>query len=145
ASSLDQVNVMCYDMDAPGNGYSWHNDALTQAGNSAVATCDWRVRSFTNAGLANSKITIGIPFYARRWSGVTQPMINGNWSNTTVNFRDLMTDTSRWQSQYMVYDRTYKANYLSIPSMNEFDSYNGPEFINDAVAWQKAQGFGGFM
>src|SRR5712672_965171 len=43
-SQLDQINLMCYDMDRPGNGYSWYNDALLQSGNLAVMTCDWRAR-----------------------------------------------------------------------------------------------------
>src|SRR5262249_48597976 len=84
-------------------------------------------------------------FYGRRWSGVTHALVDGNFNASTVLYRDLATDSSRWQSQYQGYDTTYKANYLSIPGMNEFDSYNGPEFIKDAVAWQRSQGFGGFM
>jgi len=42
--SLDQVNVMCYDM-ANGNRYTWHNSALFQSGNARLMTCDcggWR-------------------------------------------------------------------------------------------------------
>jgi len=60
-SQLDQINLMCYDMDSPGNGYSWYNDALLQSGNLAVMTCDWRARAFTSAGVAASKI--GVPDY----------------------------------------------------------------------------------
>src|SRR5262249_50830606 len=36
---VDRFNIMCYDMDAPGNGYSWYNGALFQSGNSSVMTC----------------------------------------------------------------------------------------------------------
>ena len=56
-----------------------------------------------------------------------------------------MTDTTRWQSQYQFYDTLFKSNYLSIPSLNEFDSYNGTQFMSDVAAWQKSKGFGGFM
>jgi hypothetical protein len=56
-----------------------------------------------------------------------------------------MTDTTRWQSQYQQYDTLYKSNYLSIPSLNEFDSYNGTQFMGDVAAWQRSNGFGGFM
>jgi len=145
ASSLDQVNVMCYDMDTPGNGYTWFNDALLQNGNTSLMTCDWRVRAMTSAGLPASKVGIGIPYYGRRWPGVTQALVSGSFSPSWFPYRNLVTDGSRWQPQNRFYDTGHKANYLSIPSLNEFDSYNGVEFINDAVAWQQAQGFGGFM
>jgi hypothetical protein len=145
ASSLDQVNVMCYDMDSASNGYSWYDDALYQAGNSQLLTCDWRMRSFTAAGVPASKLGIGIPFYGRRWSGVTQALVNGSFSPSTFLYRDLAVDGSRFQTQYMNYDGTYKANYLSIPNLGEFDSYVGPEHLHDTVAWQRSAGFGGFM
>jgi len=144
-ANIDQINLMCYDMDSPASGYSWHNDALTQNGNSAVMTCDWRARAFTSAGVPASKIGIGIPFYGRRWSNVTQALVNGSFSASTVLYRDLVTDGTRWQSQYQMYDSGYKADYLSIPSLNEFDSYNGAQSIQAAAAWRKSAGFGGFM
>jgi len=144
-SQLDQINLMCYDMDSPGNGSSWYNDALLQNGNFGVMTCDWRARAFTNAGVAVRKIGIGIPFYGRRWPGVTQALVSGSFNPSTVLYRDLATDGTRWQPQYQFYDSIYKSDYLSIPSLNEFDSYNGTQSIQDAVAWQKSQGFGGFM
>jgi chitinase len=144
-SVLDQINIMCYDMDSPAFGYSWYNDALTQNGNYGLTACDWRVRAFTGAGVAPGKIGLGIPFYGRRWSAVTRALVNGNFNPSTVFYRDLASDTTRWQPQYQFYDSAYKSNYLAIPNLNEFDSYNGPQFFTDAVAWQKSQGFGGFM
>jgi chitinase len=144
-ANIDQINLMCYDMDSPSSGYSWFNDALMQNGNSAVMTCDWRVRAFTSAGVPASKIGIGIPFYGRRWNNVTQALVNGSFSQSTVLYRDLVSDGTRWQPQYQLYDSGYKANYLSIPSLNEFDSYNGTQSIQAAASWQKSAGFGGFM
>jgi hypothetical protein len=132
-------------MDSPASGYSWHNDALLQNGNSSLMTCDWRVRAFTNAGVVPGKIGVGIPFYGRRWSGVTQPLVTGNFSAATVLYRDLVGDSTRWQPQHKFYESGHKGNYLSIPGLNEFVSYNGVESIQDAVAWQRSNGFGGFM
>lgn len=144
--NLDQINVMCYDMDGPANGYSWYNDALLQAGNSRVMSCDWRVRAFTAAGVPADKIGIGIPFYGRRWAGVTRALVNRTFGTTsTVFYRNLVTDTVRWRPEYRFYDTIYKSDYLSIPLLDEFDSYNGPQSIKDAVAWQRSEGFGGFM
>jgi len=144
-ANIDQVNLMCYDMDAPGNGFSWYNDALLQSGNTSVSTCDWRARPFTNAGVPAGKIGVGIPFYGRRWPGVIHALVNGSFNPSTVLYRDLVSDGTRWQPQYQFYDSIYKSDYLSIPTLNEFISYNGTQSIKDAVTWQKSQGFGGFM
>ena len=143
-SQVDQINVMCYDMDI-GTGFSWYNDPLTQAGNTNVSACDWRVRPFLVGGVPAGKIGIGVPFYGRRWAGVTQALVSGNFSASTVKYRDLVTDTARWQPQYQGYDAKYESDYLSIPPLNEFDSFTGTQSINAAVSWQRSQGFGGFM
>ena len=143
--SIDQLNVMCYDMDNTGGAYSWYNDALLQNGDSSKMTCDWRVNAFTSVGVPAAKIGVGIPFYGRRHTGTSTPLTAGGSSQFTVFYRDLVTDPSRWQSSYMQYDSNYRADYLSIPALNEFVSYNGTKSISDTVAWQKSQGFGGFM
>jgi len=143
-SQVDQINLMCYDMDI-GYGYSWYNDALTQATNTTLTACDWRVRPFTTAGVPANKIGIGIPFYGKRWAGVTEARVDGNFATSLVNYRDLVTDGTRWQPQYQFYDRIHKSDYLSIPTLKEFISYNGVKSIKDSVAWQKSQGFGGLM
>jgi chitinase len=144
-SYVNQFNIMCYDMDTPGNGFSWYNNALFQSGNAHVMTCDWRVNPFLKAGVTPAKISIGLPFYGRRWQGVTKAMVNGSFSASTVLYNQLVTDVTRWQPQFRFYDSGYKSNYLSIPSMNEFDSYTGLEEIRDAASWIRTQGFGGAM
>ena len=144
-SYLDQINIMCYDMDAPGNGYSWYNAPLLQAGNSRLMACDWRVAPFLKAGVPASRIGIGIPFYGRRWRGVSKALVKGDFSVSTVLYNQLVADPLRWQPQYRLYDEVYKSNYLSIPALNEFDSYTGAEQIRDIAAWVKRKGFGGVM
>ena len=144
-SVVDQFHVMCYDMDNPANGYSWYNDALFQNGNGSVSTCDWRVHPFVAAGVAPYRLGIGIPFFGRRWQGVMRAGVAGNFRASTVYYSQLSTDSTRWQSQYQFYDDSYRSNYLSIPGMIEFDSYTGPEEIQDIAAWIKSSGFGGAM
>ena len=146
-SQLDQVNVMCYDLDW-GSSFSWYVDPLLQNGNPNALSCDWDVGEFTSAGVAAGKLGVGIPFYGRRWPGVTQALETSNFNNAiTITYRELVTDTTRWQPQFQFFDNTYKANYLSINTsgLKEFDSYTGTQFIGDAVAWQKSKGFGGLM
>ena len=142
-SFLDQINVMCYDMDNTGGAYTWHNDALFQNGDASKMTADWRVRALTEAGVAKAKIGVGIPFYARRWTGTTAPLQKGGKQVGWLPYRTLATDSQRWQDAYRRWDATYSADYLSIGPMNEFISFNGPRAIQETVSWAKAQGFGG--
>jgi len=144
-SNLDRINVMCYDMDSAGNGYSWFNHATLQSGNTSVITCDWMTRAFTTAGVPAAKIGVGIPFYGRRWPQVQQPLVNDSFSPTTVLYRDLAADTTRFVLANQQYDSTHLGQYLSIPSLNEFDSYTGTRQIADIVTWGRAQGYGGFF
>lgn len=162
--NLDQVNVMCYDLDW-GNSESWYVGALWQ-GSDGQLTCDWDVRNFTTPGsngnfVPNSKIGIGMPYYGRRWLNVTQALQRASWSRTTTfYYRDLVADPTRWVDAYKKWDgaidqttgqpiqqQPHGADYLSINTSNlkEFDSYTGTTFLSAAAAWRSFQGFGGFM
>jgi GH18 family chitinase len=142
---VDHINIMCYDMDDT-RSYAWHNAALQQNGDADKMTCDWRVRAFTLAGVSRNKIGIGIPVYGRRWTGVSDPLqLNGLRSAGWVNYRDLVTDERRWQPAHQKWDSKYGADYLSIPALQEFDSYNGVRSIGEICRWARAEGFGGFM
>lgn len=145
-SNVDQINVMCYDMDV-GIGYPWFNSALFQDGNPWLATCDWRVAAFTNAGVVPAKLSVGLPFYGRKWEGIVRAQISASPSVTssTVFYNQLVTDSLRWQPQYQFYDPSHHANYLSIAPLDEFISYTGPQELQDAVTWIKLKGFGGIM
>lgn len=150
-SLVDQINIMCYDMDGIGAGdcsgsdCTWHNAAVHQNGDVWKRACDLRVGRVTSKGVPNSKIGVGLPFYGRRHVGATQPQIIGNFYMDTPSYSALVNDPTRWQSNYMQYDSDHNAEYLSIPSFNEFISYNGVRSMKDYVSWMKTSGFGGMM
>jgi hypothetical protein len=156
ASVIDQANLMCYDQNGGGPGL-WYNASIygdapsgfynscsLALGRVTGAIINWW-GAFTSPGVPISKIGIGAPFYGRRASGCTLAQQQGCSDGGPFTYRDLVSDPSRWQPQYQFYDATFKANYLSIPSLGEFDSFSGPEYMRDLVAWGKAQGAGGFM
>jgi chitinase len=144
-AQVDHINVMCYDMDNPGS-YVWHNAALRQDGDPSKMTYDWRIGALVKAGVARSKIGVGIPFYGRRWTGATEPLqTNGSRMGGWVNYGDLVKDSVRWQTVNQKWDAKYLADYLSLPQLNEFISYNGVRSIQEICGWAKREGFGGFM
>jgi len=143
-SKLDQINIMCYDMDK-WHGVSWYNDAIFQRGTSAIMSCDARIEPFLSVGVPSTKIGVGMPFYGRRWTGVTEALQTGWTGIYTIFYNQLVRDASRWQPQYMYYDGQYDASFLSIPVLNEFVTYTGPQQIQNMVAWAKSKNFGGFM
>jgi hypothetical protein len=159
ADVIDQANLMCYDEGA-GSGDLWYNAAIY--GNTPVAfenSCDLALGrvtgqvvnwtgSYTSPGVPISKIGAGAPFYGYRYFGCTHLHDTACVSQTNANafpYSALVTDPQRWQPQYQFYDTTYKSDYLSIPSMNEFDAFSGPRYMADFAAWGKSKGVAGFM
>jgi hypothetical protein len=148
--TLNQVNVMCYDEDW-GSSYAWYVDPLFRDGNGNVNTCEGEIA--TKFASANPvQIGIGMPFYVRRWAGAIKALQKASWGRTSSpNYRDLVTDPTRWpgadptQGHDKFYDPVYKANYLTLPNLNEFDSYPDYQFIDDLVQWVHRRGFGGYM
>lgn len=152
-ANLDEVNIECYDMDGNGSNNSdcggvncsWFNDSVLSAGDPFKNTCQQRTGVITTAGVVAAKIGIGIPYYGRRWAAVQQPLVVGSFSTSTFFYRNLVTDATRWQPANQQYNNTYKGQYLSISSLNEFDSYTGTQQIADIVTWAKSQNFGGYF
>jgi GH18 family chitinase len=144
-SKLDQINLMNYDQDGDLSQGAWFNNSLYQAGDTSKMTSDWNARAFTSVGVPSVKLGMGIPFYGRRWTGVTLPQQIGGTKVSTVNYNSLIADTTRWQDVYKKLDSVHYGQYLSIPSLNEFVSYSDQVSIKETVKWGKTQGFGGYM
>jgi uncharacterized protein (TIGR03437 family) len=140
--NLDHVNVMCYDM-AGGHGFSWHNDALLQAGDNSASTCDWRMRSFTRSGIPVYKLGVGIPAYGYAWTGATGPRVPGaSFNSDAIFYNQIVTNSMFWNSGLNKrWDDTYKADYLSVPATNQFITFNDVRSIHEIVNWGHAQGY----
>ena len=148
-SLLDQINVMCYDMDGgddcDGQACAWHLAAMFQGADKYSRTCEQRVKVFADRGVEKKKIGIGLPFYGRVWTGVTTPGTRGHFQKSTVTYQELVRDPRRWQAAFERHDDQHAADYLSIDSRNEFISYVGPTSIDKAVSWLYRENFGGIF
>jgi len=83
-SKFDQINLMTYDLSGPWPGWiTWFNSPVFDGGTrfqstgELVPSIDGMVNDFLAAGIASTKLGIGIPFYAVVWSGGTGTSTGG--------------------------------------------------------------------
>jgi chitinase len=87
SKSLDWINLMTYDFhgawSAKGpTGFQSNLYADPASGDSSPRSVDSGVQRFLKAGVPADKIVVGVPFYARGWSGVG-PANNGLYQPAT--------------------------------------------------------------
>ncbi len=126
-SLVNGFNVMFYDLDGtakqPGGGNGlppWHNCSLF-AGSSGQRSCDTRLAAFTRAGVALSKIHMGVPLYVRMWSGTSNPLAVGSFTPNTRDYRLMLSDPD-YVPANMRYDTAHKVSLL-VPSDIRYWSY----------------------
>jgi chitinase len=89
--SFDFVNVQGYDFHGVGSDNTWEPNQTGHQANLNVDTTppadpypfhfsgDKAITAWINAGASASQLTLGIPFYARIWKGVTDGGVHGEW------------------------------------------------------------------
>ena len=155
---LDWLNIMTYDMhgawDAPGPTnfhaplYTSASDPDPLATGSGSLSIDAAVTRYLNGGVPAAKITVGLPFYGRGWTGVAnnnhglyQPA-NGPAPGTyEAGIEDYRVLAARGApgfhddeaGAYWTFDGT------------EFWSYDDPRNIALKTAYARKEGLGGVM
>ncbi|MGV9840996.1 glycosyl hydrolase family 18 protein [Streptomyces fungicidicus] len=146
AQYLDWYNVMTYDYfgawdktgpTAPHSPLNSYNGIPKEGFNSAAAISKLRAK-----GVPASKLLLGIGFYGRGWTGVSQAAPGG-------------TATGPATGTYEAGIEDYKVLKNSCPATgtvagtayahcgNNWWSYDTPATINTKMAWAKSQGLGG--
>jgi GH18 family chitinase len=156
-TKLDQVNIMCYDMD---QWISWtfYNAAnLPAPGDTQNSSCGAQAAQFAQY-IPAAKIGLGIPFYGRVTSGCADsacsdglhdPMQSwsGSPSLSAIRYASLIT-SSYWSSPHS-WDSVRGASYISInqpgSANDRFISYTDSQQINALVQLAKSRGYGGVM
>lgn len=151
APSLDQINIMTYEMDGSGWGWTrtWHTAALRGATAEMPTSVATSVDAYLALGVPRSKLGIGFGFFGQCWKGgVTGPRqpqgastIVGNPSYAAIMETYHRADAYR-------YDTAAAASYLGRvgglgPARCTYLSYEDPRSIAAKVAYLKAKGLGG--
>ncbi|MBR2502214.1 MAG: glycoside hydrolase family 18 [Rikenellaceae bacterium] len=125
---VDWVNIMTYDLDAAPN----HQSALKDK--SAYLDCDRAIKAYLNAGVAPSKMVLGIPFYGRH-------SFNGSPSaidyNKIILLDKITYKIDNWDSDANVPYVTYKGTY--------YCGYDNEKSIAIKGDWIRSLGMKGMM
>lgn len=156
ARSLDLMNVMTYDFrgawaaTGPTNFHSnlYPNPADPGSGEEKTYSVDTAVAAYLRAGAPAGKLVLGIPFYGRGWTGVTNAN-NGLYQRATNAAR------GTYEAGYEDYKvlKNAPGTVFRDPTtrqMWKFDgstfwSYDDPQVIADKTAYIRQKGLGGAM
>ena len=148
---LDFINIMTYDFYNGWHKVTGHHSNLNPSAlpdkdmNSCVNAVDLHLK----AGVPADKLTLGIPFYGRKWTGVKSDENNGLFQEASSigmidpyrNIKPLVN-----KNGYVRYwDQKAKAPYLWNPEKKVFISYDDPESIALKIRFLKKKGLSGVM
>ena len=125
---VDFVNVMTYDMDSAPS----HQSALRDK--SAYVDCERAIKAYTDAGVAASKLVLGIPFYGRMSFDKSPGAIDYN-KIILLDKNDYKIDN--WDSDANVPYVTYKGTY--------YCGYDNEKSIAIKGDWIRSLGMKGMM
>jgi chitinase len=149
---LDFLNIMAYDFYNGLHDVTGHHSNLNpsmrpdQDKNSVVHAVDLHLKS----GVPPQKITIGIPFYGRKWEAVRDPGIHGIFQKAgtmgMIEYYHVIAESRIDKNGFTRYwDEKAKAPYLWNPDSGIFISYEDEESIGHKIEYMKSQGLSGVM
>ncbi|MBP1999621.1 chitinase [Paenibacillus shirakamiensis] len=169
---LDWINIMTYDFHGDWETSTNHNAGLYSDPNDPDVnkfSADYAVNAYINAGVAPSKIVLGVPFYGRGWKGCAAgPNGDGQYQVCTPDFNGSTTPTGTWDTfetgasgmfdygdlaaNYVnkngfvrYWNATAQVPYLYNPTSKIFISYEDPQSLAAKTSYIKSKGLGGAM
>ncbi|MFI6352999.1 glycosyl hydrolase family 18 protein [Streptomyces sp. NPDC050743] len=146
ASSVDWYNVMSYDFfgawDAQGPTAP-HSPLTSYSGipKAGFTTAD-AIAKYKSIGVPASKLLIGIGFYGRGWTGVTQDAPGGTATGPAAGtYEQGIEDYKVLKSSCPVTGTVAGTAYAHCGS--NWWSYDTPSTIAGKMSWAKSQGLGG--
>ncbi|MCG8310192.1 MAG: glycoside hydrolase family 18 protein [Cytophagales bacterium] len=152
AEYLDFLNIMTYDFYNGLHKTTGHHANLYPSVNNPFRISDVlnSVKLHEDAGVPLEKITIGIPFYGRRWEGVSPGENSGLYqpaeSVGQIMFYRLIAEQCLNNDSYSrLWDESAKAPYLWNADSGIFISYEDAESIGYKIDYLKEKGLSGVM
>lgn len=157
ANNLDQVNVMCYDMDQYNNDTYFNSATYGTLLDVFHNNCAMQAGNFTSF-VAPAKMGLGIPFYGRIWTGCTDLFCSDGlhdplqlwWGRPTqksIHYNALVA-SPYWSAPHS-WDSVRQSSYISIDepgSANDrFITFTDPQQIGAMVQLMRNSGYGGIM
>ena len=149
---LDFLNIMTYDFynglhHVTGHHANLYPSALNKSRVSDVLNS---VKLHEEAGVPLDKITIGIPFYGRKWEGVNSSENNGlyqnaSWVGQIIFYRLIVNNCLDNNTYTRFWDESAKAPYLWNGDSSIFISYEDAESIKYKIDYLKEKGISGVM
>ena len=150
-STLDWVNMMTYDFHNSLTPTTGHHAALSRSQTSPAdeRTIEQAVGQFLAAGVPAEKLVIGVPFYARGFSGV-EPHNNGLDQPYSRYDRDyawpkLVSGLIDRNGYVRYWDAAAHAPYLWNAQTHSFVTYDDPQSLTLKADFVKAHKLGGIM
>lgn len=163
---LDYVHLMAYALAGPWGGWvSWHNSALHNGGilppsGKPLPTAEEMVNQYVVAGVPASKMTLGLAFFGRTWTGgsgtstggVTEPRQTWNASTPPkmgpeYQYHQIIARAD--YAQAYRWDDVAKNPYLSIDraadAEDQFIPFEDPASIREKVRFAAERGLAGLM
>jgi len=150
---LDFINLMTYDFAGPWSKTTGFNAALHPVPDQPDQnSCSASVERYVKAGVPRDKIVLGVPFYGRSWTGVTDAN-NGLFQphdRTTgtrpleEKYRELKTDTDGSAGKRFWHEQA-KVPWMWNPQTRVFITYDDPESIRAKAEYAREQKLGGVM
>lgn len=163
-TQLDQINLMTYGLSGAWAGWvTWFNAPIYDGGyrfpstGGLVPSTDGMVNDFLDAGVAASKLGIGIAFYGKVWAGGAGTSTGGaalprqTWTTaptvTGMAYFDIMS--THYQTSLYRWDSAAQAAYLTLDNTgsasDKFISYDDEHACQAKVSYARNCELGGVM
>ena len=156
ARYLDWFNVMTYDFHGGFEPTTGFNAPLfAPRGDTTKFDASEAVAGYMQAGVPAAKLTMGVPFYGRGWSGVggasngyglaATGVPTGSWEAGVFDYKDLAKNYVGKGDFTRYWDDTAKVPWLYSPSKQIMISYDDAQSIALKADYIKGQSLGGAM
>ncbi len=148
---LDFVNIMTYDFFTAGSETTGHHTGLYQSAHpdAPTRTAAAAVERHLDAGIPPEKLTLGVAFYGRMWSGVDAERNGLNQPYEEFagyhSYETLVTEYVNRNGFTRHWDDSAKAPYLWAPDSSAFISYEDPESLRHKARFIRDEDLGGVM